>query len=251
MCMETLTFTMNILKNKHKKLSFSFYQPALDRSRLRPYLKYQFFKLSGSSFMNRKKILTLLFIVLSVVETTYASIPDASSSVYHLQSNHGAAKVIYLDFDGQYVNSASWKNNNTNFPGQAINALAANVSETDIITIWKTVREDFMPFNVNVTTDSMIFKQASYGQRQMCIFTPSSEWCGQLGISLFGSFNYDEPCFAFTLYNKGKAAAEVASHELGHTFGLSHDGLSVPYTDYYNGHGTDPNTWSPLASVCN
>lgn len=172
------------------------------------------------------------------------SLPPSSSSVYHLQSLPGADKVIYLDFDGQYVASTSWKNNNVNFPGQPIKAAAANVSENDILMIWKTIREDFMPFQVNVTTDSSIYNQAVWGKRQMCIFTPSDEWCGALGISLFSSFNYDEPCFAFTKYNKGKAAAEVGSHELGHTFGLSHDGTTT--TDYYNGQGSYPTTWSPI-----
>ena len=198
--------------------------------------------------MNKTRyVLTLAMgFIFSFVQTVQASLPPASSSVYHLQSYPGATRVIYLDFDGQYVNSVSWKNNNPNFPGQPINALASNVDENDIITIWKTIREDYLPFQVNVTTDSMVYQQAAYGSRQMCIFTPTYEWCGQLGITLGGSFSYDEPCFAFTTFNKGKAAAEVGSHELGHAFGLTHDGLSNPYSDYFNGQGTSPKDWSAI-----
>jgi hypothetical protein len=70
--------------------------------------------------------------------------------------------------------------------------------------------------------------------KDKCAFLSSYEWCGQLGIALSGSFSYDEPCFAFTYYNKGKASAEVGSYELGHTGGLSHDGTSFPYVDYFN-----------------
>ena len=198
--------------------------------------------------MNKTRyVLTLAMgFIFSFVQTVQASLPPASSSVYHLQSYPGATRVIYLDFDGQYVNSVSWKNNNPNFPGQPINALASNVDENDIITIWKTIREDYLPFQVNVTTDSMVYQQAAYGSRQMCIFTPTYEWCGQLGITLGGSFSYDEPCFAFTAFNKGKAAAEVGSHELGHSFGLTHDGLGNPYSDYFNGQGTPPRDWSAI-----
>ncbi len=174
------------------------------------------------------------------------SIPPSTSKAYHLESKPGSVNVIYLDFDGQFLPATTLKKYTpTTYTGPSLTLSAANVSESDIITIWKTIREDFIPFDVNVTTDSVVFNNATIGKRQKCIFTPDDEWIGVLGAALLGSFTTDEVCFAFTKYNKGKAAAEVGAHELGHTFGLTHDGTTaVPA--YYNGHGTDPNTWSPI-----
>jgi hypothetical protein len=177
---------------------------------------------------------------------TILSVPAPTSPAYHLESKPGSANVIYLDFDGQFLPASTLrKYTPTPYTGTSLKLGAANVSANDIITIWKTIREDFIPFDVNVTTDSVVFRNASVGKRQQCIFTPDDEWIGVLGAALLGSFQTDEPCFAFTKFNKGKAAAEVGSHELGHTFGLTHDGtFAVP--EYYNGHGTAPNTWSPI-----
>jgi hypothetical protein len=50
-----------------------------------------------------------------------------------------------------------------------------------------------------------------------------------------------------------KSCAEVASHEIGHTLGLSHDGRvasgSQPSEEYYEGHGSGATGWAPIMGV--
>jgi serralysin len=52
------------------------------------------------------------------------------------------------------------------------------------------------------------------------------------------------PLLGLLLYRKN--AAEVISHELGHTLKLSHDGRTTPVEDYYAGHGSDDVGWAPI-----
>ena len=67
--------------------------------------------------------------------------------------------------------------------------------------------------------------------------------------SYLRSFDWsgDVPCWAF--YSSGKSAAEVISHELGHTLDLSHDGRTDPSEGYYSGHGSGEVGWAPIMGV--
>jgi subtilisin-like proprotein convertase family protein len=84
--------------------------------------------------------------------------PVVSDDPFELHSNPGAAKVIYLDFDGHNIRDTPW---NTNGFGNIINlpydtnnnfAQFSDAEKQMIRSVWERVSEDFRPFNVDVTT---------------------------------------------------------------------------------------------------
>lgn len=164
---------------------------------------------------------------------------DDTPDAYKLQSYPAAAAVAYLDFDGETVTGTSWSN------GATINATRTNFSQTDMKRMWKMVSEDYMPFNINVTTDRAVYDKAARGKRIQCIFTTNDAAApGAGGVAYVGSFRSTsaiaDPCWVFN--RDAKSAGEAASHEIGHTLGLSHDGRTTPKESYYYGQGN----WAPI-----
>ncbi len=161
---------------------------------------------------------------------------------YKLQSLPTATAVIYLDFDGETVTGTSWNSTNATIVAPPI-----TFTQAQIKSMWKMVSEDYMPFNINVTTDRAVFDLAAVKHKTQCIFTTNDEVAvGAGGVSYVGSFRRSpmNPCWVF---NKGvKSAGEAASHEVGHTMGLSHDGRNTtPVEPYFLGQGIGP---SPTSS---
>lgn len=172
---------------------------------------------------------------------TTIPIPPYQNGVIPLQSLPGAVGVIYLDFDGEPGPHEGWGD---------FDALPSGATNSQILVVWARVAEDFAPFKLNVTTDLQVYLDAPSNSRQRCIVTPTKNAAPTAGgVAYIGSFNSagDSPCWGF--YSTGKNAAEVISHEIGHTLGLSHDGRSNPSEDYYGGHGTDPVGWAPIMGV--
>ncbi len=164
-----------------------------------------------------------------------------------LNSRPGAAEVIYLDFDGEVVTDTLWGN---------INAASYNFSATTITAMYDRVKEDFMPFNINVTTDVANYNTAAVGHRMKVIMTPTTDAApGAGGVAYLtsfrnagsGSFDPDIPCWVF---NSGiVGCSEAISHEVGHTLGLIHDGRNTPSEGYYQGHGSGATGWAPIMGV--
>src|SRR5258708_824784 len=109
-----------------------------------------------------------------------------------------------------------------------------------------------MPFNINVTTDLAVFQSASEGSRQRVIITPTTIAApSEGGVAYMNSFNWtgETPCWAFVV--GGKSCAEVCSHEIGHTLGLSHEGQNYGglHFEYYSGQGSGETGWAPIMGV--
>ncbi len=190
-----------------------------------------------------KKIFTCLAIAL-VFSFKSFSIPK-------LNSLPGATATLFLDFDGQTVLSSYWNGGNPLF------CAASGMTDIQITEVFNRVAEDFRPFNLNITTDSVMFLAAPLVQRARIIITPTSGWCpGALGISYVGSFSYgdDIPSFIFSDRlgpNIPKNVAEACSHESGHAVGLTHQSrygsdCTTPTEQYHTGNGSGEIGWAPI-----
>jgi len=163
-----------------------------------------------------------------------------------------ATAVMFLDFDGHYMNATSW---NTSGP---IDLNSSNLSSSQITEIFNRVAEDFRPFNINITTDSAKYWAAPATSRMRVVLTTSWEWYGSAGgVAYIGSFKWGDntPCFVFTSllgYNV-KNISEAASHEAGHTLGLRHqssyDATCAKTAEYNAGNGSGEIGWAPIMGV--
>lgn len=161
-------------------------------------------------------------------------IPPDENGIIQLQSLPGATSVIYLDFDGDEAVFPLWG---------YINAAPADATNSQIHEVWRGVAEDYLPFNINVTTVRSVYQNAPDGHRIRVMVTPTDDALpGAGGVAYTGSFNWSGNIVCWSFSTTGKNAVEVISHEVGHTLGLSHDGRTSPADLYYAGHSG----WAPI-----
>ena len=175
---------------------------------------------------------------VSTPAAAQATTAMSAAALADLQSYPGGNACVLLDFDGQYVSGTVW---NANGP---IDAAPANISDAAKQDTWELVSEAFRPFSLNITTSEAVFNTYPKGRRMRCIFTPTNTASpGAGGVAWIESFilNDDTPCWVFN--TRGKAVGDAAAHEIGHTFGLRHDGR--PGEEYYAGQGN----WAPIMGV--
>jgi hypothetical protein len=188
-----------------------------------------------------------------VLVCLFISLSSASRAVPKLNSWPGAIAVIFLDFDGQFVVNTLWNNAN------AINCSPAAFTELQITEVFNRVAEDYRPFDLNITTDSLVFLNAPLNKRMRVIVTQTSNWYpGVGGVAWVNSFRRgdDTPCFVFA-DNLGpdntKWVAEACSHESGHTLGLIHQSqydTSCRLLSVYNpGAGSGQTGWAPIMGI--
>lgn len=191
-----------------------------------------------------------------------------------LHSKPGSAKTIFLDFDGGTARATAWHVAHpatpTTQPAWDLTgnpAVFDDAERTAIQTVWQTVAEDYAPFDVDVTTadpgpagtDRASAADTIYGSH--VLITPSDAAhdaiCGGCGgvayLNVFDAilgaggdgYGYRQPAWVFPqkLANSAKNIAEAVSHEVGHNFGLRHDGNSAQ--GYDTGHGA----WAPIMGV--
>ena len=163
-------------------------------------------------------------------------IPPYQNGVVSLQSLPGSKAVMLLDFFGG--STPTW--GGVTYP-------KPSVSTSQIKDLWKRVAEDYIPFNINVTTDIKIFEAAPATSKQRVVFTPSTSavGAGAAGVAYIGSWNWGSDTVCWSIYTSGKSGGEVGSHEAGHTLGLGHQGTSS--SGYYGGHsGSGTTGWAPI-----
>jgi hypothetical protein len=199
------------------------------------------------------------------------------AQAFSLNSRPGSTRTIYLDFKGgtysgsfvcQYAGATP-----CSLPAFTQDADATTFSATELVAvyrIWQSVAEDYAPFDVNVSTqdlgsaalDRASLADNAYGTR--VLITSDATWatgcgCGGMAyVSVWGSTDsssqtYEKPAAVIVTANLGggatKYVAEATSHEVGHNFGLSHDGTlahgSTAAVAYYAGQGV----WAPIMGV--
>jgi hypothetical protein len=187
---------------------------------------------------------------------------------FKLHSKPGANRVVYLDFDGHILSGTAWNQNYNS--GQDINcppfsfegdASFSTNELTRVQQIWQRVAEDFVPFDVDVTTEdpgSAALTRSSSSDNQFgvrVLISPISSYVGSYGgIAYIGVFDYTgdyyKPALVFPekLAQSEKYIAEACSHEAGHTLGLQHDGTTSG-SSYYSGHGSGETGWAPIMGV--
>jgi hypothetical protein len=200
-----------------------------------------------------------------------AMVPTATypaSQTFALHSLPSSTHTIYLDFDGADV-SGTWWNANQGMPNRFYTGFTLdgdpstfNASELAYIqSVWRIVAEKYAPFDVDVTTQDpgpdgynrSSSVDQTYGDHVLITDDTGAvnSACGGgcSGISLVGTFNdawrsdsYYEPAWVFSSKTYGSAilTAHTVAHEVGHTFGLTHDGDASH--EYNTGHGN----WFPI-----
>ncbi len=182
-----------------------------------------------------------------------AGLPQAiePGQVPVLRSNPSINRVVYLDFDGETVSGTAWAN------GATIVAVPARLSPSQIQEAWERICRDFDPFSVNVTTLRSDYDSAPANRRIHCIVTdtdtaaPGAGGVAYVDVFSIGNAAYKH-CWVF-MDLSAKDCAEAASHEVGHTLGLNHDGRKADGTnaaeEYYGGHGSGATGWAPIMGV--
>lgn len=195
------------------------------------------------------------------IEPTYPA-PFDTSQAFLLHSRPGANRVIYLDFDGHTDTTPGFWKDGAASPVYNISGNNPAIFEDDerlrIIEIWQRVAEDYAMFDIDVTTEDpgtealrkSSSSDAQFGMR--CVIGGSgSTWYGANvgGVALGSTFSasQDVPCWVFPVGGTGfgaKNVAEAASHEVGHTLGLAHDGI-----EGVTGASTGQGNWAPIMGV--
>jgi uncharacterized protein YdeI (BOF family) len=203
-------------------------------------------------------------------EDDYQPLVPLSDSLL-LHSRPDASKTIYLDFDGFTNIGTAWNASRGReqiiSPAWDPDGDGADFSDNELRRIqgvWQRVSADFAAFDVNVTTEdpgeaalvNSGGNDTSWGIR-VVLTGDDFPGPGSGGVAYIGSFNWgkndasstDTPAYVFNLGEL--AAAAAATHEVGHSIGLQHDGTtnahpSQPSAEYYNGHGNGENAWGPI-----
>lgn len=164
--------------------------------------------------------------------TAAHSLTQITQNVLQLNSRLGAKHLIYLDFDGE-DQLPGWQNYRAN---------KVNVPDSIIVKVWKSVSEDFIGFDVNITTNRALYDSHNTLNKGYVVFAEFGlvNW---LGLAHLGSYGTGSPVLVDLPTDFEEEPIHIyrtTSHEIGHALSLSHDGGTTG--TYYSGHGE----WAPI-----
>lgn len=174
---------------------------------------------------------------------------DPSLSPTNLRSRPGAARVIYLDFNGGTISNTYW--NSEYNDDDSISYADCGMSNENRIRAWAHAAEEFSAFDVNVTTLASDFSNANPAQRLRVCITPTKSWYpgAKGGVARVGSWGGSSS--VVWVWNLGwLSAGETIAHEAGHSLGLHHSSyynvVEGDFDEYYHGHGEGATGWAPI-----
>lgn len=182
-------------------------------------------------------------------KTTTTTADSTKTAGTTTQTVTSTSWVVFLDFDGQTVNSPYW---NSGIPFVCTPSGFTSVEIGNIVT---EVKNDYSVFpNVIITTDSTVYFSVLPAKRQRIIITENNSWyAGAGGVSYIGSFGWglEIPGFVFSKalgYNQ-KYNWEATSHETGHTLGLYHQSLYDANCNFLAEYNPGGNGEAPIMGV--
>jgi hypothetical protein len=187
-----------------------------------------------------------------------------AKTIFKLHSRPGASHTIFLDFDGGTIKQTAWNayHGVPEWNAQAYDTDGkknsfSNDEISDMAEIWQQVAEDYVPFDVDVTTEDPGKLGPTIGWILVTSTTDANDRPlpepAAGGVSYVNTFGYGQTAFyspIFVYYNNlgsPAAVADAASHEMGHTIGLTHDGTTGSGSPGIGGSSNV--SWSPIMSL--
>ncbi|WP_305910073.1 PKD domain-containing protein [Methylomarinum sp. Ch1-1] len=188
----------------------------------------------------------------------------SAADTFKLHSKPGASNIIYIDVNGHTLSGTAWNSGSASIQAQPYDSDGdttgfSALELAEIAEIWHRVAEDYVPFDVDVTTE----EPGSFGPTTGRLLITHNEDAagnpmpyasagGVAYVNVWGRSNYASYYSPALVYYNNLATfppyiAEAASHEMGHNLSLSHDGTSTQ--SYYGGHGTGFVSWGPIMGV--